>query len=144
MEEISKERMVKIVVDTNVLVSFFRENPIHEIISKSKILSLQFFSPEYALDELIKNKEDVLKYAKISLKQFEKKLSELFKYIKIIPLDFFKEHEEEAKQIIHDKDVPIFALALQLKCSIWSNEPLFKKQNKVEIFSNRDMIELFC
>jgi len=136
--------MVKIVVDTNVLVSFFRENPVYEIISKSKILSLQLFSPEYAINELIKNNEDVLKYAKINLKQFEYRLSELFEYIKIIPQDFFKECEEEAKQIIHDKDVPIFALALQLKCSVWSNEPLFRKQNKVEIFSNRDMIELFC
>lgn len=144
MEEISKKRMVKIIIDTNILVSFFRQNPVNEIISKSKILNLQLLTPEYAIDELIKNKKDILKYADINVKQFKGKLSDLFEHIQIIPQDFFKDCEEEAKKLIHNKDIPIFALALKYKCPIWSNEPLFKKQSKVEIFSNKDMIELFC
>ncbi|GAI52063.1 unnamed protein product, partial [marine sediment metagenome] len=31
--------------------------------SKSKSLNLQLLSPEYAIDELKKNKQDVLKYS---------------------------------------------------------------------------------
>ena len=63
--------------------------------------------------------------------------------IEIIPDESFKEFESKAKQLIHEKDVPIFALALKLNCPIWSNEPRFKQQSEVVIFSNRDMIELF-
>lgn len=134
---------MKLVVDTNILVSFFRQNPVNEIISKSKSLNLQLLSPEYAIDELRKNKEDILKYSGLNEKQFEEKLSELLNYIKLIPDNLFKEFESEAEQLIHDKDIPFFALALKFKCPIWSNEPLFKKQSKIKVFSNREMIELF-
>ncbi len=132
-----------LVVDTNILVSFFRPNPVSEIISKSKSLNLQLLSPEYAIDELKKNKQDILKYSKINLEQFDSKLAELLKFINAIPKDSFKEFESPAKTLIHEKDVPFFALALKLNCPIWSNEPSFKEQSKVEILSNKDMIELF-
>ena len=134
---------MRLVVDTNILVSFFRPNPVNEIISKSKSFNLQLLSPEYAIDELKKNKQDVLKYSGLNPKQFDSKLSELLTFITIIPKDSFKEFESQAKQLIHDKDVPFFALALKLNCPIWSNEPAFKEQSKVDILSNKDMIELF-
>jgi len=134
---------MRLVVDTNILVSFFRHNPVNEIISDSKSLKLQLFTPIYAIEELKNNKSDVLKYADISSKEFKEKFSELLTFINIIPGDSFKEFESEAKQLIHDKDVPIFALALKLNCPIWSNEPGFRKQSKVDVFTNRDMIELF-
>jgi|SRR3989344_6913194 len=134
---------MKIVVDTNILVSFFRQNPVYEIISKSKSLKLQLFSPEYAIEELKKNKSDILKYSKLNSKEFEDKLQELLNFIKILSQSSFIEFKSEAKHLIHDKDLPIFALALKLNCPIWSNEPLFKKQSKVNVLSTREIIELF-
>lgn len=134
---------MKLVPDTNTLVSFFRQNPVNEIVSKSKSLNLQLLVPELAIDELKKNKQDILKYSQLNSEQFKEKLSKLLKFIKIVPKESFKGFESEAKQLIHDKDIPFFALALKLNCPIWSNEPLFKKQSKIEILSNRDMIELF-
>ena len=134
---------MKLVLDTNILVSFFRSNPVNEIISKSKSLNLQLLVPELAIEELKKNKQDILNYSGFNTKQFEKRLSELLTFIRIIPKESFKQFESEAEQLIHDKDVSFFALALKLQCPIWSNEPRFKKQSKVEILSNRDMIELF-
>lgn len=136
---------MKLVVDTNVLVSFFRPNPVNEIISMSKSFNLCLFSPAYAIDELKKQgiKEAVLKYSGLNSEQFDEKLAKLIILIEIIPDESFKEFESKAKQLIHDKDVPIFALALKLNCPIWSNEPRFKRQSGVVIFSNRDMIELF-
>ena len=134
---------MKLVPDTNVLVSFFRSNPVNEIISKSKSLNLQLLVPELVIEELRKNKQDVLKYSGLDTKGFENKLSELLIFIKIIPKESFKEFSSQAKELIHDKDVSFFALALKLNCSIWSNESEFKKQPKVELLSNRDMIEIF-
>jgi predicted nucleic acid-binding protein len=134
---------MKFVVDTNILVSFFRNNPVNELISNSKSLNLQLFTPEYVIDELKKNKPDVLKYAKINEEQFNEKLEELLKFVNIISEKESEKFKLEAEKLIHDKDVPIFALALKLNCPIWSNEPGFKKQAKIEVFSNRDVIELF-
>ena len=132
-----------LVVDTNILVSFFRPNPVNEIISKSKFLNLQLFSPKYAIDELRNNKSDILKYSGLNSKQFNSKLSELSTFINLIPKDSFKKFRSKAKQLIHDKDVPFFALALKLNCPIWSNEPAFKEQSKINVFSTREIIELF-
>lgn len=132
-----------LVVDTNILVSFFRPNPVNELISKSKLINLQLFSPEHSIDELKKNSSDILKYSGLNSEQFRERLSELLSFIKIIPNESFKEFESEAKKLIHDKDVPFFALALKLNCGVWSNEPRFKQQSRVDVLSTEDMIELF-
>jgi predicted nucleic acid-binding protein len=130
---------MQLVVDTNILISFFRENPVRFIIINSDFLGVELFTPEYAIEELKKNESDVLKYAKINSEQFNEALSDLFNFIKIFPKELFEEFESEAKQLIHDKDVPIFALALKFNCAIWSNEPSFKKQSSVKIFNTEDL-----
>ena len=135
---------MQLVIDTNILVSFFRPNPVNEIISKSEFFGLYLFSPGYAVEELKRSKQDVLKYSGLNSKQFDEELSKLSAFVKIVPKELFKEFESEAKEISpHDKDIPIFALALKLNCAIWSNEPAFKEQSKIEVLSNRDMVELF-
>ncbi|MBC7080817.1 MAG: hypothetical protein H5T44_00970 [Thermoplasmatales archaeon] len=46
----------------------------------------------------------------------------------------------KAKEIApHNKDIPYFALALSLNAGIWSDEKVFKKQNKVKIFSTEEL-----
>ena len=135
---------MQLVVDTNILISFFRPNPVREFISKSGFFNLQLFSSEYVIEELKKNKSDVLKYSGLNSKQFNEQLDELLSFIKLFPESSCKEFESQAKQLIHDKDVPVFALALKLNCAIWSNEPRFKEQSEIKILSNREMIELFA
>jgi len=130
---------MQLVIDTNILISFFRDNPVRLIIITSDILGLELFTPEYVIDELKKNESDVLKYSKTNSVQFNDVLSELTKLIKIIPKESFNQFESKAKQLIHDKDVPIFALALKLNCSIWSNEPKFKEQSSVKIFNTEEL-----
>lgn len=130
---------MQIVVDTNILISFFRENPVKFIILNSKLLNLELFTPEFSIDELKKNESDILKYGKINSEQFNNTLSNLMKFIIIIPKESFKEFEKEAEELIHDKDIPFFALALSLNCGIWSNEPAFKEQSKIEISNTSDL-----
>ena len=52
-----------LVIDTNVLFSFFRENPVRSIIITSKSFGLGLFTPEYSIDELRNNKSDLFKYS---------------------------------------------------------------------------------
>lgn len=39
-------------------------------------------------------------------------------------------------------DTEYFALALKLKCSVWSNDKKFKKQDKVKVYSTNELIKL--
>lgn len=88
---------MKLVIDTNILVSFFRKNPVQEIIKNSGLLNLELVSPEYAFDELKSNKHDILKYSGLSNNQFEEKLLELKNYIRLIPANFFYEFKSSAE-----------------------------------------------
>ena len=130
---------MQLVADTNVLISSFRDNPVRFIIINSDSLGLEIFTPEYVVDELKNNESDILKYSKINSVQFNEILDELRKSIKIIPKQSFEQFESPAKQLTHDKDVPIFALALKLSCPVWSNEPGFKEQSSVKVFNTEDL-----
>ena len=39
-------------------------------------------------------------------------------------------------------DTEYFALALKLKCSIWSNDKKLKKQNKVKVYSTEEIVRV--
>ena len=133
---------MRFVVDSNILLSFFRDNPVRFIIVNAEFFGLNLFTPEYAIEELKKNQSDILKYSKLSSSQFNEAISELSKFMEIVPKSSFDMFEAQAKKLIHDKDVPIFALALSLGCPIWSNEPRFKRQSSVKIFNTGDLRKL--
>lgn len=132
---------MKLVVDTNILVSFFRENPVRYIITNSKSLGIELLTPTYAFKELEKNKSDIIKYSKLKTdKELEFIITLLKSFIEIIPEEPIKEFEKKGKGISPDpKDSPFFALALKLNCPIWSNEPRLKEQSFVRIFSTLDL-----
>jgi len=130
---------MKLVVDTNILISFFRDNPVRFIIINSQFLNLELYSPEHCWKELLNIKSSISKYSKISSGQIDLTFKLLKKILVIFPDELSKEFESKAKQFIHNKDIPIFALALKLNCTIWSNEPRFKKQLSIKIFNTKDL-----
>ena len=135
---------MKLVVDTNILVSFFRENPVKSIIVSSKSFELELFTPEYALGELRANKPDIFKYSKLETdEEFEFTIGALGLFVETKPMSFFKEFEPDATEISPDpKDIPFFALALKLGSSIWSNEPRLQKQPSITVFSTAELRKL--
>lgn len=131
---------MKLVVDANILVSFFKDNPVRFIIVNSDLLDIKLFIPEYAIEELQTNKSDILKYSKLNSEKFKEVLLEMQKFFGIIPKESFKEFEAKAKQFSpHNKDAPYFALALKLGADIWSNEPRLKKQSSIKVWSTEDL-----
>ena len=63
--------------------------------------------------------------------------------IKILPFAEFEEYAEKAKQISPDpNDIHYFALALKLKCFIWSNDKKLKEQNVIKIYSTEEIMKL--
>jgi len=57
---------VKLVVNTNILFSFFRDNPVRELIVNSDLFGLELFAPKYAFSELRDSKPDLVKYSGIT------------------------------------------------------------------------------
>jgi len=135
---------MEIVVDTNILFSFFRKDSITRkiIIKGSKYFF--FHSPETCLIELRKYKELICQKAKISFEDFEEDTLFLSIFIKIVPISEIKNFIPKAREISPDiEDIPIFALALKLNCPIWSNDKELKKQNVVKVYSTKELIEEF-
>ncbi len=68
--------MLKLVVDANVLFSFFRqETTTRELITRFE--SLKLYSPELAIEELLKYKEVICKKSKLKESEFEEALKRL-------------------------------------------------------------------
>ncbi len=132
---------MRLVVDTNILFSFFRENPVRSIIVNANQLGLELFTPEYAFEELQNNANDLLKYTKLKNEnELEKIFTLLDLFVDKKSLSFFSDMKEEGKDISPDeKDAPFFALALKLKAEIWSNEPLLKQQSVIMVHSTPEL-----
>ncbi len=132
---------MRLVVDTNILFSFFKRDSLtRELVSRFEILEL--FTPSFCIEEILKWKETICRKCGISERSFEEILDELKVFIKVVPLSEYSEFLKKAKEICPDPDdVDFFALALKLKCPIWSNDFKLKKQPKVEILSTKELIE---
>lgn len=133
---------MELVVDANILFSFFRDNPVRFIIINSDLIGLKLFSPAHVLDELKNNIPDLVKYTKKSSSDIELIIEELKKFISIIPSLEYEKFKLKARPLAphkSDKDLPYFALALKFNCAIWSNEPAFKEQSSIKVFNTKDL-----
>lgn len=142
---------MKLVVDTNVLITIFWKNSVFQRLSIKQNLGL--FSPLYALEEINKNKQEILEKTKLSLNEFESLRRDLAIRIEFIPLEeyssFLKKAESLAIELKEEdildflKDIDFFALALKLMVPIWSNDKQFKKQSKIKVFTTEELIKEF-
>ncbi|MBU1204229.1 MAG: hypothetical protein KKG60_04140 [Nanoarchaeota archaeon] len=141
---------MKLVVDSNVLFTFFWKNSVfRDILVKGGII---LFSPELALKEIEKYRKEIIEKAKISQQDFKEIKKELKKNVAFIPLEEYTDSIGTARQIENDfskqevgdflDDLDFFALAYELRCPLWSNDKLLKKQNKIPVFTTREIIIL--
>jgi predicted nucleic acid-binding protein len=137
---------VKLVIDANELFSAIiakgkkLQSLVIDIIFSDKI---ELFAPFRLLAELEKNREEIKRKSGFSDKEFDAFVEILKLRINFIPLEDFLDKISEAKDVSPDpKDIEYFALALKLKCKIWSEEKKLKQQNKVDVLSTNEVVEL--
>ncbi len=130
---------MELVVDTNILYTFFWKNSFaRKFLMK---MSLELYSPEFALVEINKHESDILEKTGISHKEFKELKGELAIAVNFVPLDEYESLLKSALSFSPDpNDIDFFALAMKLKLQLWSNDPALKKQNKVEVFSTSDLL----
>jgi len=133
---------MKLVVDTNVLFSFFKkESTTRKIITLVDLFEL--FTLRSRVEELAKHAEEICSKARITPEEFSKSLRELEIFVNVIDDADVAMYAEEAKKLSpHEEDIPCFALSLAIKAPIWSNEEAFKRQDKIRVFSTFELIKL--
>jgi predicted nucleic acid-binding protein len=139
---------VKLVVDTNILFSFFKK----ESTTRTLILndSLILISPEIALKELTKYTKELTRKSDINTEEFDEMILQLQRHITFKPVSHYQKSLRTALQLAQQfsqkdveeflDDVDFFALATKEKCSIWSKDTLFKKQSSIRIFTTKEII----
>lgn len=144
--ERDKEK-IRIVVDTNVLISaLIKDDSATSKIIKSGIFEIYY--PEDGMLELEKYRDYIIKKRKKALqrKSFDYALSFLLESINVVPSLLYEDKIRRAYEVMKDideKDTPFLALALKLKCPIWSNDDDFEKQNLVEVYRTSYILKKF-
>ena len=132
---------MKFVVDTNVLFTFFWKGSF----TKGLLISqdLDFFSPEYALEEINKYSNEILEKTGIPLEKFKELRRELAIFVEFIPLDEYKYFLPKALSLIpkYPSDIDFLALALKLRLPIWSNDSHLKQQSKVKVYTTSELLK---
>ncbi len=134
---------MNIVVDTNIfLAALIKEGLVRDLIINSKN-NLLF--PEFEFEEIRNHKLEIIQKSQQSEKELNILILRLLKYVKIIPADIVSPYRSEACEImgqIDQDDVPFIATALAFNASIWSDDKHFKKQDRVNILTTKDIINL--
>ncbi len=133
---------MKIVIDTNILFSYFWKNSIIRQIINKKLIDL--YTPQYAIEEITKYKKEIINKTKIQEKEFNKLLKEIKNKVKIVLVnEYKKELNLEIFKTIPDKnDIDFLALAYKYNKILWSNDRALKQQDHIIIFNTKEILEI--
>ena len=133
---------MQIISDANPLISILIK-PSNSILLLF-LEELELIAPELLFEEIGNNKGIIIEKSELTEKDVNDFINLLKNRIKIVPEEFFIGYREKAGNICpHEKDITYFALALFLKCPIWSNEKKLKEQDHIKIYTTKELIGLF-
>ncbi len=132
-----------LVVDANIIfAALIKESKTYELIFDEK---LHLFTTEFFFTEFKEHSEEIREKMGKRGEELNHLLDVLKKKIKLIPLEELLPYVDEAEEISPDPDdVAYIALALKLRCALWSQDRKLKeKQNKVQVYTTADLVKMF-
>ncbi len=132
---------MELVIDANILMSALiaAEGKTYDIIFNNRI---KLFSVDKLSEELEKHKAEILAKSGLSEYDFDVFLSLISAEIEFVPYSELEKFIPEAEKITPDpNDTEYFALALKLKCAIWTNDKKLKEQDTVKVYSTEDLVK---
>jgi len=132
---------MELIIDANILMSALIsiKGITFDLIFNDKI---RLFAPEYILEEFEKHEKEILTKSGLSKEDLHLFLSLVSVRIEFVPKEEFEGFSEKASKITPDQnDSEYFALSLKLNCPIWSNDKKLKEQDKIKIYSTKELIE---
>jgi len=138
---------MRFVLDINIIISaLIRENSI--IRTVLNVPYFEFFLPNYAIRELKKNENIILRKSGLKKEELRVLLRLILSKVKIIDDKIISPYYKTAEEIIGKidvKDIPYIALALAIKNDgVWTSDTHFQRQNKIKIFTTKDILEILA
>lgn len=132
-----------LVADFNVVFSsLIRSGNAFKVFEANSVLEeFRFLAPEFLIEEINKKFDKILLETKLPEKEILEVLSLIIEQIEFIPYSEFIDKLPEAIEIDY-KDSPYLALALKLNCPIFSGDKKLKEQNRVKIYSPRELLDI--
>ena len=134
---------MEIVLDTNILISSLLKNGLtRDIILLSPI---KMHTIEFSRIEIEKHRNELLTKSKLDEKSFNYLMDYLFSKIDIVKMNDIAAFKDKAIEIMNEIDIddaPFIALAMYVKCPIWSNDRHFKKQGAIKAYTTKELISL--
>ena len=105
--------------------------------------SVKLHCPEALFNEIDEHKSRIKFLSGLSSTEFEGILAELKGAIKPFSLSKYEKFLNEANSLISDPgDTEYLALSFAMgKCPIWSNDPHFKEQSLIRVFTTAELVE---
>ena len=129
---------MELVIDSNILFAALIKNSA----TSGILFKHTLYAPEFIFEEFNKYKEYLKDKTKREEDEFEKFFDLFERNVILVPKEEIELFMIEAEKISPDKkDVLYFALALKLKCGIWSNDKKLKTQNKVKVYSTEELLK---
>ncbi len=135
---------MKLIVNSNrIIAALIRDSASREILLSERF---NFTTVKFSIKEVQKYKKVIIKKAKINEAEFLHIMNLLLDRLDVIDETAIrKEDYLKAKEImdkIDEKDTPFIAAALSKNSSIWSDDGHFKQQNKIRIWTTKQLIRL--
>lgn len=132
-----------LVVDANVIIS-----ALVSLSGKTSGLlfsdNFNLYAPEFLLEEIKKHGEEIKSKSGLLQGNIELALTLISLNIKFIPFSEFEQFISESSEICPDpNDIEYFALALKIKCSIWSNDKKIGNQDLVKVLTTSELLKMF-
>lgn len=145
MDKETSSRM-RLVVDTNILISaLISDSSVVYNILRNPLIT--FYIPDFGIAEVERYRETILKKLKrksgFNKVDLDYAILILMRNIKIVPFEYYQNNYKYAYNVMKDidaKDTTFIALALTLKCSVWSNDKHFKMQDKVMVYTTEELL----
>lgn len=132
---------MELVIDANILISaLIKDSHTRHFLILSRN---SFYVPEFIFEEINEHMAELGQKTSLSQDEIKEVLEQIIILgnIKVIPFEEFKIFEEKAKSITPDiDDIAYVALALKLKCPMWSNDKALKERLKSVIVYNSEEI----
>ena len=133
---------MRLVVDTNRIIAAL----IKDSISRESIfhLNAQLIAIPLLKEEVLKHKSIIVEKAALSETTFDLILQKLYENMDGLDEEIPKKYREEAAKImdkIDPDDTQFIAAALATNSDIWSDDTHFTKQNKVKVWTTKELIK---
>jgi len=134
---------MELVIDSNIVMSaLIRDSLTRKIILDS---NHRFYAPEFLRNEIEKYEDLIGQKANLNKSEVETLVNLVIGEVEILPIESYESKIDKAEDLIGDEDIkdgPFLSVALHKECQIWSDDKDFEQQEKVEVKTTEEIIEL--